>query len=446
MDILNRIGNANPDLRDCEIEGLLYILKTDKELTGRKLIDLTGLPKETLRRFKQSVSFLLVENKGENIRVSNYGIRLLTGLDLKPYSWSLVEKFNFYSEDSYRKDVEGIRGIKNKFDLKPKREFDQFIATAETTYAKSKIMMEKGVVKNKSIAFIGDDDLNSLSLAFLNKEYKNITVFDIDKDIVNFVNSYAGENNLRNVRAVAFDVRNYLEKQFAGNFDTVVFDPPYTKIGVNLFLQRATELLGSVKDFKGKYVFMYFGCSFKSPEKLLKVQELINRYGFSIEDRIEKFARYSGAESIGNASSLYILKANRFTRSPGVTDSKNIYTFENEKSLDEKFPFVDHLVLKIFDVKKEIIFSKRRLLNILENICKVHRLKVIDRKVTEFRGGGMTVSFILASSNLTMHTWPEYSSVHIDLVSCTPIFNKDDLYTTMKKGFETEKIDVLFVE
>ena len=58
----------------------------------------------------------------------------------------------------------------------------------------------------------------------------------------------------------------------------------------------------------------------------------------------------------------------------------------------------------------------------------------------------MTVSFILASSNLTMHTWPEYSSVHIDLVSCTPIFNKDDLYTTMKKGFETEKIDVLFVE
>jgi S-adenosylmethionine/arginine decarboxylase-like enzyme len=71
---------------------------------------------------------------------------------------------------------------------------------------------------------------------------------------------------------------------------------------------------------------------------------------------------------------------------------------------------------------------------------------VVDRKLTEFKGGGMTVSFILANSNLTVHTWPEYGSVHIDLVSCSPIFNKSELYLTLKKYFETDKIDVFFVE
>jgi len=440
-NIIQQIKKANPDLQECEIEGLLYILKNNENLTNNKLITLTGIPKETLRRFKQSIRLLLVDDKSENIRVSKYGKELLESEDLKPHTWSLAERFDFYLD----KDIEKVKRIKDKFNLEPKRRYDQFIATVETTYLKCRVLIEKGVVKGKSIVFIGDDDLNSLSLASINKDYKNIVVLDIDKDIVDFINFYASENKLKNVTAFLYDARDPLDKKFIDSFDVVVFDPPYTKVGVSLFLQRAFDLLGPVRNFESKYVFMYYGCSFKSPEKKLKVQEIINRYGFTIEDRIEKFARYSGADSIGNASSLYVLKVNSFTKSLGMS-FENIYTFEGEKVPEEKFPFVDHLVFKIFDVKKEIILSKRKLVNILESICKIHKLKVVDRKLTEFKGGGMTVSFILANSNLTVHTWPEYGSVHIDLVSCSPIFNKSELYLTLKKYFETDKIDVFFVE
>ena len=440
-NIIQQIKKANPDLQECEIEGLLYILKNNENLTNNKLITLTGIPKETLRRFKQSIRLLLVDDKSENIRVSKYGKELLENEDLKPHTWSLAERFDFYLD----KDIEKVKRIKDKFNLEPKRKYDQFIATVETTYLKCRVLIEKGVVKGKSIVFIGDDDLNSLSLASINKDYKNIVVLDIDKDIVDFINFYASENKLKNVTAFLYDARDPLDKKFIDSFDVVVFDPPYTKVGVSLFLQRAFDLLGPVRNFESKYVFMYYGCSFKSPEKKLKVQEIINRYGFTIEDRIEKLARYSGADSIGNASSLYVLKVNSFTKSLGMS-FENIYTFEGETVPEEKFPFVDHLVFKIFDVKKEIILSKRKLVNILESICKIHKLKVVDRKLTEFKGGGMTVSFILANSNLTVHTWPEYGSVHIDLVSCSPIFNKSELYLTLKKYFETDKIDVFFVE
>jgi len=440
-NIIQQIKKANPDLQECEIEGLLYILKNNENLTNNKLITLTGIPKETLRRFKQSIRLLLVDDKSENIRVSKYGKELLENEDLKPHTWSLAERFDFYLD----KDIEKVKRIKDKFNLEPKRKYDQFIATVETTYLKCRVLIEKGVVKGKSIVFIGDDDLNSLSLASINKDYKNIVVLDIDKDIVDFINFYANENELKNVTAFLYDARDPLDKKFIDSFDVVVFDPPYTKVGVSLFLQRAFDLLGPVRNFESKYVFMYYGCSFKSPEKKLKIQEIINRYGFTIEDRIEKFARYSGADSIGNASSLYVLKVNSFTKSLGMS-FENIYTFEGEKVPEEKFPFVDHLVFKIFDVKKEIILSKRKLVNILESICKIHKLKVVDRKLTEFKVGGMTVSFILANSNLTVHTWPEYGSIHIDLVSCSPIFNKSELYLTLKKYFETDKIDVFFVE
>ena len=58
----------------------------------------------------------------------------------------------------------------------------------------------------------------------------------------------------------------------------------------------------------------------------------------------------------------------------------------------------------------------------------------------------MTLSFILASSNLTVHTWPELNAVHIDLITCSPIFNKDVLYTTISELFETKKVECFYIE
>ena len=103
-NIIQQIKKANPDLQECEIEGLLYILKNDENLTNNKLITLTGIPKETLRRFKQSIKSLLVDDKSENICVSKYGRELLENEDLKSRTWSLAERFDFYLDDSYFKD------------------------------------------------------------------------------------------------------------------------------------------------------------------------------------------------------------------------------------------------------------------------------------------------------------------------------------------------------
>ena len=439
-NLIDQIKNNNSDLSTSEISGLLYILKNEKDLTNNSLVTLTGIPKETLRKFKQSISSLLVDMEGEKVLLSDEGFRVIADLELTPHLWSLAE--NFFSEDDGQK-LKEVEEIKNKYSPKPKREYDQFLATSKTTFLKSKIMIEKGLVTGKSIAFIGDDDLNSLALASMSNSYKNITIFEIDSEIIKSIERCSKEMGFENIEVIKYDARENLDNRHLGRFDIVVFDPPYTKSGVTVFLQRAVELLGEIRGFESKYVFMYYGNSFKSLEKVLKIQEIINRFGFSIEDRIEKFARYLGAESIGNASSLYILKANKFTRELGVSN-ENIYTFE--KTWDEKFPFVDHLVFKVFDVKKEILLSKNRLLGAMENVCKVHRLKIVDKKVTDFKGGGVTASFILSNSNLTVHTWPEHSAVHIDLITCSPIYHKESLPKTIEKSFETSKVETFFIE
>jgi len=437
-NLVSKIKNNNPDLKAAEIEGLLYLLKTKASLTNQEFVTLTGIPKETLKQFKKCIPDLLERSGDDSVSLSEKGKNDLGSLQLKSFKWSL-----YPGEIGHKESFKKVYEIRNKYDISPRREFDQFLATPETSYMKSEILCEKGMVDGKSIAFIGDDDLNSLTLGILDPSYKNITVFDIDAQVLDSVKKAAEKIGLKNIETVSYDARNKLDKKYLGKFDVVVFDPPYTKSGVTLFLERAVELLGNVTGFEGKYIFMYYGNSFKSPEKVLKIQEVINRFNLNIEDKIEKFSRYTGADSIGSASSLYILKASKFTHLINF-DSKRIYTYEEQK--EEKFPFVDHVAFKVFDVKNEILKSKNKVLSALGKVCTAHKLKVMDKKITSFKGGGMTVTFVLANSNLVAHTWPEFGSVHIDLITCSPIYRKDDLPATISEVFETQKIETFYIE
>ena len=436
--LVSKIKNNNPDFKSAEIEGLLFLLKNNTPFTNQEFVTLTGIPKESLKQFKKSVSDLLEKSENDSVALSENGKKELSSIDLKPYKWSLCP-----GEVSHKDSFKKVSEIRNKYDINPRREYDQFLATPETSYMKAEIICEKGMVDGKSIAFIGDDDLNSLTLGILDPSYKNITVFDIDNQVLDSVKKASEKIGLKNIETTSYDVRNKLDKKYLGRFDVVVFDPPYTRSGVTLFLQRAVELLGNVNGFEGKYIFMYYGNSFKSPEKVLKIQEVISRFNLVIEDKIEKFSRYTGADSIGSASSLYILKANKFTHSIDF-DSKRIYTFEEQK--EEKFPFVDHVVFKVFGVKNDVLRSKGKVLTAIGKLCAAHKLKVTGKKFTSFKGGGMTITFVLANSNLVVHTWPEFNSIHVDLITCSPIYKKDSLPSTVSDVFGTDKVDTFYIE
>ena len=187
-NFIKQIKIYNPDLSLAEIEGILFILKNAGKIKNNDLVSLTRLPKETLRVFKKSISNFLAQDKDDSVLLNDNGLKMLSEYDLKPHMWSLSEELNFSNQESLKK----IREIKDKYSPKPKREFDQFLATPEATYLKSEILRKKGFVKNMSIAFIGDDDLNSVSLAAIDNTYNNITVFDIDKEVLNSVQECLG--------------------------------------------------------------------------------------------------------------------------------------------------------------------------------------------------------------------------------------------------------------
>lgn len=434
---ISKIKRHNKDLKEAEIEGLLYIINSKENLTNNDLVKMTGVPKTILKDFKTSITEILKPTDEDHIELSEEGLGLLSQLDLRPYKWSLVR----YELKEYEDQIAKIR---ENHQLTPERKLDQFFAIPETTVAKAKLLIDKGMVAGKKIALVGDDDLVSIALGLMQPDFLQIKVFELDEKIISSIENIAKEYKLKNIKVEKYDARKSLPDNEKNNHDAVLIDPPYTKAGVRVFLHRAIELLKKEKSFDGTYVFLNFGYGLRNPGIAIKIQELINQYQLVIEDKINKFARYEGAETVGNASSIYVLKSTKESTVEGKILSEFIYTFE--KTDQEKFPYVDHYVFKLQKVSDKITKSKTKLSSLLGRFCQQHKLKVIETKITKFKGEGLSFTYILSSSNLILHTWPEKNSLHLDLITCSPIYNKEKMGETLQKLFETDHIEIKFIE
>lgn len=432
------IQYKNPSLRKAQICGIFYFLKNLAPLDSCRLVSLTGLPKETLRIFKLSIKDLLEPANGDSLVLNELGRRFVAQNPPVPYKWSLLEYSNKVLEDK-------LTAVRKTCSSDPKRHFDQFFASAQTSVSKALIVKDKGLLEDKAkIALLGDDDVVSLALALMNPNLE-ITVFEIDQDIVGTITKGAELLGIKNIQLVSYDARNDLEKHFINKFDVVLTDPPYTKSGFSLFLKRAVEMVGyDAHKQQSKYIFIHYGASFKSPERYLKIQEVVNRFGLMSEEVLYNFARYTGAESIGNASTLYVLQTTPHSNAQAVLSPQTIYTFEAQQ--EEKFPYVDHFVLKLSKVPANILDSKKQLQKLAGEFCNLHKLNVVQSEIYKFKPHGYSLTFILSNSNLLIHTWPEYQAVHVDLITCIPLFNKQILSDTFSRLFQTQSIELTQVE
>ncbi len=434
--ILTLVKERNPDLLEAQLEGMFNLLLSKQVSTMSELIATTGITKSVLLAFKKSVADFL-QDDADGIELNALGQKVLSDLNPKAYSWSL------YTFEDKHLELK-LQELRKSYFFDPKREFDQFFALAGTSIKKANIVNQKVGIKGKRIAIFGDDDLLSFAIPLLSKDYTELVVFDIDPELLAKISSAVKEQGFERIKTVLYDARNEPPKQYLNYFDVVITDPPYTKSGFDLFLDRCVQFSKIKRDYSGTYIFIYYGVGVKNLEREVKLLESIHLRNLYLEDKIFKFARYSGAETVGNSSNLYILKTTPHTALIQEAFTQDLYTFENVK--EEKFPYVDHYVFKLFGANAEILRSKAKLLKACGDFCNRHRLKVVDTKVTQFKPYGFSLTYILASSNLVIHTWEEYGGVHVDLVTCSPIYNASSLSSSLVNLFGARNVEYYKVE
>lgn len=91
-----------------------------------------------------------------------------------------------------------------------------------------------------------------------------------------------------------------------------------------------------------------------------------------------------------------------------------------------KFPYYNHFAVKII-LNSGVIPDRAYVQDLSTNIIKDLDLKVVHESDYEFTRHGLTKVWILSQSHLIIHTWPEYSSIHIDLMTCGDLVSKNKL-------------------
>ncbi|MBB5077197.1 bis-aminopropyl spermidine synthase family protein [Nonomuraea endophytica] len=173
---------------------------------------------------------------------------------------------------------------------------DHVAATPETVLRRALLLGARFWLPGAKLLCVGDHDLTSLAVKLVYPAAE-VTVADIDERIL----AYIDEQDL-GVRTRWADLRLGLPPSARGH-DLAITDPPYTPEGVGLFVARALE---GLKD-EGR-VLLAYGAGERTPMLALKVQNALSALNLLNEAIYPDFNRYLGAEAIGSAADLYILR------------------------------------------------------------------------------------------------------------------------------------------
>ncbi|MET7466358.1 bis-aminopropyl spermidine synthase family protein [Nonomuraea sp. NPDC005501] len=180
---------------------------------------------------------------------------------------------------------------------------DHVSATPETVVRRALLLGARSWPPGARVLCVGDHDLTSLAIALIHPGAE-VAVADIDERILAYIDACADELGL-SVRTRWADLRLGLPPSLHGYADVAVTDPPYTPEGIGLFVARCVE---GLQDQEQGRVLLAYGASERTPMLALKVQGSLSELNLAYEAMYPDFNSYFGAEAIGSAADLYVLR------------------------------------------------------------------------------------------------------------------------------------------
>src|SRR5712692_11885947 len=109
-----------------------------------------------------------------------------------------------------------------------------------------------------------------------------------------------------------------------------------------------------------------------------------------------------------------------------------------------------HLMLELYGCDRQLLSNEpliRRVLDeypgrvAMERVSPVH---LYDIDTSNPLDAGLSGFVVIAQSHISLHAWPEYSEVDIDICSCKE-FSQEDAIAFAKQMFQTDDVESHFV-
>lgn len=189
-----------------------------------------------------------------------------------------------------------------------RRALDHVVATPETVVARARHLVSSYALDSARVLFLGDHDLTSLAVA-LAAPSARVSVVDVDDSLLAYLDRSA-RGLERRVACHFADLRLELPRPLRESADLVFTDPPYTPEGARLFAARGCEALR--RDDRSRLLLCH-GFGERQAGLGLKVQSGLHALRLVHEAILPRFNRYLGAQAIGSASALHVLRPSAAT-------------------------------------------------------------------------------------------------------------------------------------
>lgn len=109
-----------------------------------------------------------------------------------------------------------------------------------------------------------------------------------------------------------------------------------------------------------------------------------------------------------------------------------------------------HLMLELYNCDRELLSNEPLLRRVLDeypgrvDMEKVSPVHLYDIETSNPLDAGMSGFVVIAQSHISMHAWPEYGEVDIDICSCKE-FSQEDAIAFAKDMFQSDDVEAHFV-
>ena len=438
------------------IEGVRSILLTMyrfPSLKNKKVSQKTGIAIPALAAVRgELVKAGIIEKK--NFLGDKGRIWIRENLKLKFEYDPLPNHFDL-SLTEIPEEFASISKIEKILENRPEPDFalDQSHAISSTVINRALYLLKKGDIEGRKILFLGDDDATSLAIGLLNIAAE-ITVIDIDPNVIKFLSEGAKTLSLKNYNVLTHDLRKSSPESVLNNYDIVVMDPPYTNEGLRLFLKRAKQVLktsvnieGKEHKVIGKKCLLCFGN--KPPNEMQQIQSSILDHGFIIKELIPYFNIYKGASIIGQFSHLYYLEVAEIQNVEDKLslDTLPIYTSEIKERRNNPYrPIGYHFVGEMRFSDQNFLLENEKIQKIFLDSLTYADLTTYDVFHHNYQPYGYSAVVILKTSHAAIHTWPEHGYISIDIFICDDFSKGLEVLKFLRNQFKPERCEFLYME
>lgn len=105
-----------------------------------------------------------------------------------------------------------------------------------------------------------------------------------------------------------------------------------------------------------------------------------------------------------------------------------------------------HAIADIYDCCKDKIDDIDYIKKIIFDSAECANLHIVDSKFHKFEPIGISGVLILSESHLTVHTWPEYNYLAVDVFTCGNRIDPKKACEIIAKKFQSKKYEIKEIE